>query len=210
MGDVSCWLITTKITTSREGYATTESILSAVAVSVADDSDPIHSLIGEGARLSIAAAVEAELDSLLKAHQDRRDDQGRRAVVRNGYLPRRIIHTGVGDIRVQAPKVSDRSGSGVKFNSSLLPPDLKRAKNLDELIPWQYLRGGVNGRPSGCPAGAGRRSGQGFVGEHDRALEGALAGRVQRLAAEEPESEALSLPEMPYTRFGLYPNRAKL
>lgn len=115
--------------------------LSAVEQPVADDSDPLHSLIREGARQLIAAAVEAELASLLSDHRERRDDQGRRAVVRNGYLPERTIQTGVGEVRVQVPKVRDRSGTGIKFNSSLLPPYLKRARSLDELIPWLYLRG---------------------------------------------------------------------
>ncbi|GAB1487142.1 hypothetical protein MASR2M79_21970 [Aminivibrio sp.] len=39
------------------------------------------------------------------------------------------------------PKVRDRSGGGVKFNSALLPPYLKRAKNVEELLPWLYLKG---------------------------------------------------------------------
>ena len=56
----------------------TKSTLLAVESPVADVSDPLHSLIREGARQLIAAAVEAELESMLKDHQDRRDDQGRR------------------------------------------------------------------------------------------------------------------------------------
>ncbi len=39
------------------------------------------------------------------------------------------------------PKVRDRSGSGVKFTSSLVPPYLKRTKSVDELLPWLYLKG---------------------------------------------------------------------
>jgi len=119
----------------------TKSTLSAVESPVADVSDPLHSMIRVGARQLIAAAVEAELENLLNNHQDRRDARGRRAVVRNGYLPERSIQTGVGEVRVQVPKVRDRSGTGIKFNSSLLPPYLKRARSLDELIPWLYLRG---------------------------------------------------------------------
>jgi hypothetical protein len=38
-------------------------------------------------------------------------------------------------------KVRDRSGSGVCFNSSLLPPYLKRSRSIEELIPWLYLKG---------------------------------------------------------------------
>lgn len=105
------------------------------------ESDPLHELIRNGARDIIGAAVEAELAQLLAHYSALKDEQGRQAVVRNGYLPERSVQTGVGDVAVKVPKVRDRSGSGVKFNSSLLPPYLKRAKSIDELIPWLYLRG---------------------------------------------------------------------
>lgn len=43
-------------------------------------------------------------------------------MVRNGYLPERTVHTGVGEVSVQVPKVRDRSGSGVCFNSGCCRP----------------------------------------------------------------------------------------
>lgn len=39
------------------------------------------------------------------------------------------------------PKVRDRSGQGIKFNSKLVPPYLKRTKAMEEFIPWLYLKG---------------------------------------------------------------------
>jgi transposase-like protein len=33
------------------------------------------------------------------------------------------------------------SGFGIKFNSSLLPPYLKKTKSVEELLPWLYLKG---------------------------------------------------------------------
>ncbi|WP_334109229.1 IS256 family transposase [Methylobacillus sp.] len=107
--------------------------------------DPLHELIRQGARDLIAHAVETELESLLKQYADVKTPDGRRAVVRNGHLPKRTIQTGVGDVEVQVPKVRDRNGSGIRFNSQLLPPYLKRAQSLDELIPWLYLRGVSSG-----------------------------------------------------------------
>ncbi len=96
-------------------------------------------LIRNGARQIISEAVEAELAQLREHYRDLKDDRGRQAVVRNGYLPERSVQTGVGDVAVQVPK---RSGNGVRFNSALLlPPYLKRAKSVEELIPWLYLRG---------------------------------------------------------------------
>jgi transposase-like protein len=81
------------------------------------------------------------LQAFLEQYQDRRDEQGRQVVVRNGYLPERTITTGVGEVSIPVPKVRDRSGSGVKFNSTLLPPYLKRASSVEELLPWLYLKG---------------------------------------------------------------------
>ena len=66
---------------------------------------------------------------------------GRRAVVRNGYLPARAILTTVGPVEVQVPKVRDRSGSGVKFNSALAPPYVRRSARVAAALPWLYLKG---------------------------------------------------------------------
>ena len=103
--------------------------------------DALSELIRNGARQLIAQAVEAELQEFLSEYAERRDEQGRQAVVRNGYLPERTIQTGVGDVAVKVPKVRDRNGSGIKFNSRLLPPYLKRASSVEEVLPWLYLKG---------------------------------------------------------------------
>ncbi len=105
------------------------------------EADPLHTLLREGARELIAKAVEAELASFLESFAGQRLEDGRRAVVRNGYLPGRTVQTGIGEVEVQVPKVRDRSGGGARFNSNLLPPYLKRARSLEELIPWLYLKG---------------------------------------------------------------------
>jgi len=39
------------------------------------------------------------------------------------------------------PWVRESSGDGVTFNSALLPPYLKWACSVEELIPWLYLKG---------------------------------------------------------------------
>lgn len=109
------------------------------------EQDLLHETIRNGARKLIAEAVDAELAALLEQYTNRKAPDGRQAVVRNGYLPERSVQTGVGDVEVQVPKVRDRSGSGIHFNSTLLPPYLKRAKSLNELIPWLYLRGVSSG-----------------------------------------------------------------
>ena len=68
-------------------------------------------------------------------------EDGRQAVERNGYLPERRVQTGIGEVDVRVPKVRDRSGGGARFNSSLLPPDLQRARSVEERIAWLYLKG---------------------------------------------------------------------
>lgn len=117
------------------------STLSDLEQPVNENIDPLSALLRAGARDLIAQAVEAELQSLLEKHAGVQLLDGRQAVVRNGYLPVRTVQTGIGDVEVKVPKVRDRSGSGIYFNSQLLPPYLKRARNLEELLPWLYLRG---------------------------------------------------------------------
>ena len=107
----------------------------------ATKTDSLTDLLRAGAQQLIANAVEAELLELLGQYADNKDDQGRQVIVRNGYLPAREIQTGIGSVKVKVPKVRDRSGSGVCFHSSLLPPYLRRTKSMEELLPWLYLKG---------------------------------------------------------------------
>jgi len=118
-----------------------ESTLTVLSQPGIEGADPLHALLRAGARELIAKAVEAELASFLEGFAEQRLEDRRRAVVRNGYLPRRTVQTGIGEVEVRVPKVRDRSGGGVSFQSSLLPPYLKRARSIEELIPWLYLKG---------------------------------------------------------------------
>jgi transposase-like protein len=105
--------------------------------------DPLTELLRQGARKLLAQAIEAEVESFLAQHFELRDDHGRARVVRNGYLPERDVQTGIGPVRVKAPRVRDRSRGEekVRFTSSLLPRYLRRSASLEELIPWLYLKG---------------------------------------------------------------------
>lgn len=101
----------------------------------------LDDMLKNGAQRLLAQAIEAEVDALLAQHSELELAGGKRAVVRNGYLPERAIQTGLGQVNVRVPKVRDRSGRGIKFNSALVPPYLKRTQSIDELIPWLYLKG---------------------------------------------------------------------
>jgi transposase-like protein len=123
-----------------EGYAMDKSI-SVLEFGLESTKDALTEVLRNGAQKLLLAAVEEELENLLKGYSSLRLSDGRHAVVRNGHLPARTIQSGIGSIEVQVPKVRDRSGSGIKFNSALLPPYLKRTKSVEELLPWLYLKG---------------------------------------------------------------------
>ena len=112
-----------------------------IAIPTPEQSDPLTALLRDGARKLLAQAVDAELETFLAAYDELKDDRGRRAVVRNGYLPERQVMTGIGEVNVKIPKTRDRSGSGLHFRSSLIPPYLKRTKSVETVLPVLYLKG---------------------------------------------------------------------
>ena len=75
-----------------------------------EEEDPLTELLKSGSQKLIAAVVGAEFADLLSQYSGRVDGQGRRVVVRNGYLPEREIQTGIGPVKVRVPKARDRSG----------------------------------------------------------------------------------------------------
>jgi transposase-like protein len=93
----------------------------------------------------LMAALEAEVEVYVQGLADQRDADGHRLVVRNGRHRTRTVDTGIGAIQVSAPRVDDRrvgeDGSRCRFTSKILPPYLRRARNLEALIPWLYLKG---------------------------------------------------------------------
>jgi transposase-like protein len=103
--------------------------------------DPLSDFLRERASMLLQAAIEAECQELLARYAGVSDLQGRRGVVRNGYLPEREIVTGLGPVAVKVPRVRDRTGQGVRFESSLVPLYVRRAASIDAVLPWLYLRG---------------------------------------------------------------------
>lgn len=101
----------------------------------------LDELVRRGARQVIQQAIEAELAQLLEQYANVKTLSGRQAVVRNGYLPEREVLTGVGPVAVKVPKVRDRSGMGVKFNSSIVPPYVRKSPRVSAALPWLYLKG---------------------------------------------------------------------
>ena len=108
----------------------------------------LDELIQQGARQVIQQAIEAELATLLEQYGNVKTLDGRRAVVRNGYLPEREVVTAIGPVAVKVPKIRDRSGSGVKFNSNIVPPYIRKSPRVSAALPWLYLRGVSTGNMS--------------------------------------------------------------
>ena len=103
--------------------------------------DPLSELVRKGARQLIEQAVEAELSELLTRFSGQTTEDGRAAVIRNGYLPEREIRTGIGSVTVKVPKVRSRTGEPVTFRSALVPPYVRKTRSLEAAIPWLYLKG---------------------------------------------------------------------
>ena len=115
--------------------------------SLADD--PLLGVLREGARRMLMQAIEAEVEAFLAAHADQTDDRGRRRVVRNGHAPERQIQTGIGPLEVRRPRVRDRGAAAeapIRFTSAILPAYLRRTRNIEELLPWLYLKGVSTGQ----------------------------------------------------------------
>ena len=88
----------------------------------------------------LRAAIEAEVADYIEAHKHELDKDGHRLVVRNGRKKARQIQTGVGCVEVRQPRVDDRrvdeDGDRRRFTSKILPPYLRRTRNIEELVPW--------------------------------------------------------------------------
>jgi len=109
---------------------------------VADD--PLLVVLRQGARRMLSCAIEVEVDGFIAACAELVDEHGRRRVVRNGHGPERELQTGIGPIPVRRPKVRDRGDGSLprlRFTSAVLPAYLRRTKNVEELLPWLYLKG---------------------------------------------------------------------
>ena len=141
--------------------------------------DQLTELLRSGARQLLQRAVEAEVVEFLGQFDDRRLDDGRRAVVRNGHQPERELQTGIGPIKVQIPKVRARDGSPVTFRSALVPPYVRKTKSLEAALPWLYLKGISSGEMEAAL--------EVLVGREAKGLSASTVSRLKREWATESE-----------------------
>ncbi len=142
--------------------------------------DPLTELLRVGAKQLISGAVEAELEELLSQYASLRNGQGHLQIVRNGYLPERDLQTGIGSVKVRVPKIRDKSGQGIKFNSILLPPYLRKTKSVEELLPWLYLKG--------ISTGDFQETLQALLGSEAKGLSAPTISRCKRIWEEKHET----------------------
>jgi transposase-like protein len=105
----------------------------------------LDEIIRDGARRILVAALESEVDVFVRHYESLRDENGRKLIVRNGYMPEREIVTPCGPLKIRQPRVDDRAlksqGVEERFTSAILPKYMRRTPNLDNLIPVLYLKG---------------------------------------------------------------------
>ena len=99
------------------------------------------SVLRSGARRPWRKPLRWRYTAFIAAHGDLEDDAGR-VSIRHGHHRERQVQTGIGPVAVRCPRVRDRGGSGEagKIRPRRLPY-LRRAKSIEELLPWLYLKG---------------------------------------------------------------------
>jgi putative transposase len=104
--------------------------------------DLLTNTLRDGAAKLLACTIEAEVETHLAAYRDLKLPNGRQRIVRHGHMPEREVQTGIGAVKVKAPRVRDRgTGDKIPFKSNILPKYVRRTKSLEALVPWLYLKG---------------------------------------------------------------------
>jgi len=100
----------------------------------------LSEILRTGARRLLMQAIEQEVEEYIASNISEKDSDGKRLVVRNGYSKERSVQTGIGTFDISMPRVHDKRPDK-HFTSRLLPPYLRKTKEIEELIPWLYLKG---------------------------------------------------------------------
>lgn len=100
----------------------------------------LSEILRTGARRLLMQAIEQEVEEYIASNISEKDSDGKRLVVRNGYSKERSVQTGIGTFDISMPRVHDKRPDK-HFISRLLPPYLRKTKEIEELIPWLYLKG---------------------------------------------------------------------
>ena len=106
---------------------------------------PLEQIAREGARKMLQLALENEVDEFVQKQSILRDENSKKIVSKNGYMPERDIVTGIGPLTIKQPRVDDRNlknySNMARFTSNILPRYLRKIPSIDNLIPTLYLKG---------------------------------------------------------------------
>jgi transposase-like protein len=155
--------------------------------------DPITEIVRIGAQKILEQALHQEIEEYLKRYENYRDHNNHQLVVRNGYLPQRAILTGVGAIPITQPRARDKRNiiEKVKFESKILPPYLRKTKNIEEFLPWLYLKG--------ISTGDMEETLRALLGENAKGLSSSVISRLKEAWKKEYENwQRRSLQEKQY------------
>ncbi len=104
---------------------------------------PLDEIIKEGAQRILQQALEIEIEEFVEKYSNLRVETEKKRIVRNGYQNERSFQTKAGNVTIKVPRARDRSENDnpIRFNSRLIPPYLRRTKEISEFIPFLYLKG---------------------------------------------------------------------
>jgi len=105
----------------------------------------LEQIARKGAKKMLRVAMENEVEEFVQKHSGLTDEQGKKIVVKNGYMRQRDIVTGMGPLTIKQPRVDDRSlgrySDFKRFTSNILPRYMRRIPSVDNLLPVLYLKG---------------------------------------------------------------------
>ena len=107
----------------------------------------LEETLRNGAQDLLQLALEQEIDMYIERFRDLKGDDNKRVIIRNGYLPKRSIQTGIGPIDVKQPRMRDKSGQ-LRFTSAILPKYARKAPSVESVIPTLYLKPGLRPNPA--------------------------------------------------------------
>ena len=156
--------------------------------------DALTSLLQRGARQLIMQGVKAELDEFMSQFKDRQTQDGRAAVVRNGYQPERQIETAIGPVKVKIPKVRAKDGTPVTFRSALVPPYVRKGQVSGSGTTLALPERDIHRRNGGGTGGSCGSRRQGVVSQYGRAAQAKMGHRVQGLVSAFFGKRSMGLP----------------
>ncbi len=79
--------------------------------------DVLSDFLKNSAQEMLKIAIESEMQNFIENHEGKILNNGKKQIVRNGYLPERKIQTGIGEVVVKVPRTRDRKNNEIHFTS---------------------------------------------------------------------------------------------